>query len=217
MDILEIMRARHSVRAYEDKPIEEEKRKVLDDLIKKLNTEHDTNVQIFYDDVDGFKNAEVHYGNFSGCKNYIALVAKSAESAGYVGEMLALKAQELGLNTCFVAMSYRRGAVKAKIRASEGEKLQCSIALGYGKTQGTPHKNKSLKSVLKVVCQKPDHIDQVVEACLLAPTALNQQKFKVVCTNGNIEVKKAGLGFYTDIDLGIVKCHKDLILQSLTK
>lgn len=215
MDILEIMRARHSVREYLDKPIEEEKKVELNNLATKLNKEYGTNVQIFYDDADGFKNADAHYGNFAGCKNYIALVTDSAQNAGYVGEMLVLKAQELGLNTCFVALTYKRGAVKSKINKQKGEKLQCTIALGYGKTQGVSHKVKSIPEVSEVVGTKPKYFDTIVEACLLAPTAMNQQKFRVVCNDGEIDVRKAGFGFYTEVDLGIVKCHKDLILKQL--
>ena len=37
MDILEIMRQRHSVRRYSERIIEEEKRAVLDTLAQKIN------------------------------------------------------------------------------------------------------------------------------------------------------------------------------------
>ncbi|MBQ8615266.1 MAG: nitroreductase [Clostridia bacterium] len=217
MKLLELMKKRHSVRLYEDRPIEEEKKVILNELIKSLNVKYGTNVQIFYDDADGFKNAKASYGNFSGCTNYIALVAKDAEIAGYVGEIIVLKAQELGLNTCFVALTYKRGAVKGKVNKAKGEKVQCNIALGYGKNQGVSHKIKSSQDVLELYGEKPEYLDTIVEACLLAPTAMNQQKFKVVCENDNIYIKKSGLGFYLDFDLGIVKCHKDLILEELNK
>ena len=44
------------------------------------------------------------------------------------------------------------------------------------------------------------------EAALLAPTAMNQQKF-VFTLNGNKVSAKAGLGFYSKNDLGIAKYH----------
>lgn len=212
MELLELMKQRHSVREYLDKPIEEEKREMFNDLIEKLNKEHGTHVQIFYDDPSAFKNATATYGNFSGCNNYIALVGKDAETCGYVGEIIALKAQELGLNTCFVALTYQKGAVKNKVKLEKGEKVQCNIALGYGKRQGANHKIKSYDDVVELKEDKPEHFDEVVEACLLAPTAMNQQKFKITVHNGEIIIKKSGLGFYMDVDLGIVKAHKDLIL-----
>ena len=213
MEILEIMRQRHSVRQYLDIEIECEKREILNNLAKELNKQYGMNTQIFYDDPNAFKNSTASYGNFNGCKNYIALVGNNSETSGYVGEMLALKAQEIGLNTCFVALTYNRGVVKAKVDKEKGEKVQCVIALGYGKSQGSPHKSKSPKQILELTGEKPGCLDKVVEACLLAPTAINQQKFKIICKNGEIEIRKSGLGFYLDFDLGIVKCHKDLILK----
>ena len=45
-----------------------------------------------------------------------------------------------------------------------------------------------------------------VEAALLAPTAMNQQKFTFALSGNRVSVK-AGMGFYTKIDLGIVKYH----------
>lgn len=213
MGILELMRKRHSVREYLDKEIEANKKEILTEYMAALNSEYGTNVQIFFDEPDGFKNSSASYGNFCGCKNYYVLAAKDAEIAGYVGELIALKAQEIGLNTCFVALTYKKGAVKSKVNLAPGEKIQCTVALGYGKTQGASRKSKTPEQVLELIGEKPAYLDDVVEACLLAPTAINQQKFKIICTSGNIEVKKSGFGFYTDVDLGIIKCHKDLILK----
>ncbi|MBO4323460.1 MAG: nitroreductase family protein [Clostridia bacterium] len=211
MEILELMKSRHSVRQYLDKPIESEKKEILNGYAERLNRRYGTNVKIFFDDADGFKKAEAPYGLFSGCKNYIALIGKNAETCGYVGELLCLRAQEMGLNTCFVALTYKKSSVKKKIKLSKGEKLQCSVALGYGKTQGANRKSKTPEQVLVLKGERPELLDEVLEACLLAPTAINQQKFKVVCEDGKIEVVKSGFGFYADVDLGIVKCHKDLI------
>ena len=48
-----------------------------------------------------------------------------------------------------------------------------------------------------------------IDAALLAPTAMNQQKFTFTC-KGNQVSAKAGLGFYSKTDLGIVKYHFEL-------
>lgn len=42
-----------------------------------------------------------------------------------------------------------------------------------------------------------------------APTAMNQQKFKIM-RSGNKVTAKAGMGFYTKIDLGIVKYNFEI-------
>ena len=55
----------------------------------------------------------------------------------------------------------------------------------------------------------PDWFQAGAEAALLAPTAMNQQKF-VFTLNGDKVSARAGLGFYSKIDLGIVKYHFEL-------
>ena len=93
----------------------------------------------------------------------------------------------------------------------DDEKIHCVIALGYGVTPGVQRKSKEIEQVLKLIGDKPSYLDDGVEACLLAPTAMNQQKFKIICDNGKVSIKKNGLGFYTDMDLGIVKCHFEMV------
>ena len=52
-----------------------------------------------------------------------------------------------------------------------------------------------------------------MEAALLAPTAINQQKFEFILLDGNRVDAKARLvltNSYAKIDLGIAKCHFEL-------
>ena len=140
--------------------------------------------------------------------NYIAMIGKKGpdleETCGYYGERLVLFAQQLGLNTCWVAMTYSK--IKTAFVLNRGEKLCIVIALGYGATQGVPHKSKTLQDVVKAEAPLPDWFQDGVKAALLAPTAMNQQKFMFSLTDNRVSVK-AGKGFYTRIDLGIVKYH----------
>lgn len=94
------------------------------------------------------------------------------EKAGYYGERLALKAQELGLNTCWVAMPHGKSAAEM----GKGERQACIIALGYGVTQGAAHSNKPLEQLCNCASDMPDWFAKGMEAILLAPTAMNQQK-----------------------------------------
>lgn len=45
---------------------------------------------------------------------------------------------------------------------------------------------------------------------MLAPTAMNQQKFKFVLKGDQVEAASTG-GFYSKIDLGIVKYHFEAV------
>lgn len=210
MDILEVMKARHSVRQYNGKKIEDEKREALIAMINACNRESGLNIQVMFDEPKCFDSMMAHYGKFSGVGNYIALVGKKddhlEEKAGYYGEKLVLKAQELGLNTCWVAMTH--GKSTAEIR--KGEKLACIIALGYGATQGTAHKSKPAEQLCNCTADVPEWFSRGMDAVLLAPTAMNQQKFYFTLENEKVSAK-AGKGFYTKMDLGIAKYHFEAV------
>lgn len=122
-----------------------------------------------------------------------------------MSEKNVLKCQELGLNTCWVAMTH--GKSKAEIR--RGQKLLIIISLGYGETQGVPHKSKSIAE-LGQADQRTEWFEKGMEAVSLAPTAVNQQKFYFELKNGIVTAKSLG-GFYSKIDLGIVKYHFEAV------
>lgn len=211
MQTLEWMKQRHSVRQYTDRPIEKEKRAVIDELIAGINKNHDLHIQVVYDEPKCFDSFMAHYGKFTGVRNYIALVGKKSskldETLGYYGEQLVLKAQELGLNTCWVALTH--GRCKAEI--GKGEKLVCLISLGYGTVPGVPHKSKPLAEVCNAAEQLPAWFRNGMEAALLAPTAMNQQKFFLELKPDDSVHAKCGSGFYTKLDLGIVKYHFEAV------
>ena len=210
MDMMDIIRNRHSVRQYLDKPIPQEIRKQLDTYTEALNEKGFLHIQILYDEPECFNSRMAHYGKFENAKNYIAMIGKSSpdleERCGFYGEMLVLKAQELGLNTCWVALTH--GKSKAVVNA--GEKEVIIISLGYGKTKGVAHKGKTASDVSSFTSDTPEWYNRGIESALLAPTAINQQKFHFE-RNGNRVTVKAGLiGTCLKIDLGIVKCHFEI-------
>ncbi len=207
----EWMKARHSVRQYLEKTIPEAIRAELDGYVETLNRESGLHIQILYDEPECFGARMAHYGRFENCANYIAMVGKKSadldERCGYYGELLVLKAQELGLNTCWVALTH--GKSKAVVGRDETEVI--IISLGYGKTQGSERKSKSPEEVSNLTDTSPDWFRAGVEAALLAPTAINQQKFKFTLEQDGKVLAKAGLvGPCLKIDLGIVKCHFEL-------
>ena len=119
MDILEIMRARHSVRQYTAEKIEPEKREALEELVWECNEASGLKIQLFFEEPKCFAGKMAHYGSFSGVENYIALVGKKGpdleEKVGYYGEKLVLKAQELGLSTCWVALTHGKSQAPASL------------------------------------------------------------------------------------------------------
>ena len=228
MTLQEAIEARHSVRAYKELPLAEDVVKVLKEQIDVLNRKGNLHIQLILNEPKAFQGTMAKYGKFRNVSNYIVMVGKKAddlgERIGYYGEHLVLLAQTLGLNTCWVGLSYSK--VPGTYVLDEGEKIACYIALGYGETQGVSHKIKTIEQVSRSAMPlgsskntsdvTPSWFRKGVEAALLAPTAVNQQKFSfeyVGMKNGRhlVHAKK---GFsiigYTQMDLGIAKYHFEI-------
>lgn len=211
MTEMELMRQRHSVRQYTDQAIDTETVLALQKEIDAVNQESGLSVQLITDEPKAFDSFLAHYGKFSGVSDYIAMVGKKSrqldELCVYYGERLVLKVQELGLNSCWVALTYRK--IPGTFKVEKNEKLVVVIAIGYGKTAGKAHISKSVQDISNLNTDSPEWFRKGVEAALLAPTAMNQQKFRLIYNNGKVKAS-AGMGFYTQLDLGIVRYHFEL-------
>lgn len=212
MTIFEAIDARHSVRAYKNTPIPDEIRKSLDAFTADCNKEGNLNIFIQYDDPEGFDSRMAHYGNFQNVQNYIVLSGRKEGDfdfrCGYYGEKIVLFAQQLGLNTCWTALTFNKKKVKEII--APGDTLCMVIALGYGETQGTDRKSKAVEDVAAGRGNMPDWFRKGLEAALKAPTAMNQQKFVFGMKDGRPVCKVKGIGPYTKVDLGIVAYHFEI-------
>lgn len=211
MDKIKLMMERHSVRQYDDRSISEKDLAILAKEIGTCNTLGNLHFQLVINEPKAFDCFKAHYGKFKGVKNYIVLIGKKSkhldELCGYYGERLVLKIQELGMNSCWVAMTYKK--IPSAFTIEKGEKLVIVIPFGYGLTSGVEHKIKKPIQVSNISNETPDWFNKGVEAALLAPTAMNQQKFKFSYKDNEVYAK-AGVGFYTKVDLGIAKYHFEL-------
>ena len=209
MDILEAMERRHSVRRYQNKPISLPLREQLQREIDACNQTGDLHMQLVCDESGAFSGMMARYGKFSGVSNYIVVAGVNApdleERAGYYGERVVLLAQQLGLNTCWVALTFSKR--KARFTLNEGERLVLVIALGYGLTQGAPHNSKPMSQLSRCDGPMPNWFRRGMEYAMLAPTAVNQQKFLLELTGENTVRATALRGPYARLDLGIVKYH----------
>lgn len=208
MDIREAIKNRHSVRQYKDMPIEEKIAEKLNRLIDQCNDDSGLHIQLVLDDPGCFDTFLAHYGKFDNAKNYIALAGDKSlpdldELAGYYGEKIVLEAQMLGLNTCWVGGTFGKGKCKATI--NRNEKLVCVIAVGYGENDGKKHRSKPLGKLCAIEeDEMPKWFKNGMIAAMMAPTALNQQKF-FVDLDGDEAVITAKRGPFAKVDLGIVK------------
>ena len=218
MTIQEAIAARHSVRAYKDQPLSEDIVKQLEDKIVELNLEGQLHIQLICNEPKAFQGTLAKYGKFRNANNYIVMAGKKAddldERVGYYGEHLVLLAQTLGLNTCWVGLSYSK--VPGTYVLGEDEKIACYIAIGDGETQAAGHTIKTIEQVSNATDITPAWFKKGVEAALLAPTAVNQQKFsfEYLGEENNRHKVRARKGFsmigYTKMDLGIAKYHFEI-------
>ena len=211
MSDLEAISERHSVRNYKPNKIENEKISKLKELIDKLNTEGKLHLQFMEDAGNTFNRLLNKVMGLGSAPSVIACVGKDDETldqrVGYYGEKLVLYAQKLGLNTCW-AGTFNKKNIGAKVE--DGERLVIAIAIGYGENPGRPRKSKSLSQVCESEVESPDWFTKGVEAALLAPTAINQQKFLIkLKQDGTVEFTDKG-GVLSQVDLGIVKCHFEI-------
>ena len=216
MTLEEAIKARHSVRAYKAQPLAEEIVKVLEKEIEEQNQQGHLHIQLIKNEPKAFQGKLAKYGKFSNVTNYMVMAGPKAEDLderiGYYGEHLVLLAQTLGLNTCWVGLSYSK--IPGTYVLEEGEVIKAYIAIGYGETQGVGHKIKTVGKASNASDITPSWFRKGVEAALLAPTAVNQQKFffEYVPAKDNksaqvIAKRSFSLIGYTQLDLGIAKYH----------
>ena len=211
MTILEAIKARHSVRKYSDKPLEAPAAEALNAEILKCNAESGLNIQLVLDEPKAFASGMWKYGQFSGVRNYFVMAGpkgkEAEEKIGYYGERLVLLAQTLGLSSCWVGLTYKK--IPGAFTLREGDTVHCVIALGYGITPGVQHPLKPVDNFYECEGTAPQWFLDGMQAALLAPTAINQQKFRFILREGGIVEARTlfSMAGYTNIDLGIVKYH----------
>lgn len=207
----EAMLERHSVRKYLHKEIPVDLRKKINQLITDANADSMQKFEVFYDEPKAFKSFLKTYGMFHGVENYIALVGRREEALGYFGERIVLELTKLGLQSCFVGLTFDKKCVNVNL--AKGEHLFGVIAFGYGVNKGHMHKSKKIEDVLTIQGKAPEFIEEAVHAMLLAPTAMNRQNFHVYVENGEVTIKEAKKFPYSLMDLGIVRYHYDCAME----
>ncbi len=217
MTIEQAITQRHMVRKYIDRPLAADLVLALEQRITQNNAAHALDLTLVVGNDDGVGGMAKLLLTHS-VYNYIILAGKDApadkqavsldERLGYCGADLILYAQTLGLNTWWCGgMFNAKGA--AKHLAKAGLRVNGIIAVGYGQTQGVPHRSKTAAQVSRYNGDAPQWFTNGVEALLCAPTALNKQAY-LVTGEGNKVTLTCDSGHFADIDLGIGKYHFEI-------
>lgn len=214
MITVETIRERHSVREYDGRSLAQAEFDALGAVVEECARESGLDIQLVGDNPEVF-NVIARFGLIRGCRTHVAFVVDDAKASdatkasvdeviGYWGQKIVLAAQDMGLNTCWCALCSRK---KSRAVVAPGKKVRLAIAAGHGKTQGFPRKTKSIGALSSVECAKaPAWFAAAMEAAQLAPTAMNNQNFKITLLSDGktvrIEAPQSGLNV---IDEGIVR------------
>lgn len=209
MDLKEAISKRHTVRKYLDKKIPDNLVRQLNKIIEEKNKEYKINIKLITNDSSAL-NGIIKLILAKNVKNYLIMSGKDSddlqEKLGYVGAFLMLYAQTLGLNTWWIGGTFNKSVSKYV----PGSKVVGVIAIGYGETEGNPHKSKKVDDVAIYEKDKvPEWFTNGVKYSLLAPTALNKQDFKITGKENTVKIEFEKSSF-AGVNLGIVKYHFEL-------
>lgn len=149
MTLEEAMRTRHTVRRYTEKKIPQDLLARLDERMRGSNERRGLAMSLVTENTEAFGPAlKLFFAK--GVRNYLILAGPDRpgldEAVGYCGADMMLFAQTLGLNSWWVGGTYSRKGVERNAAPGAG-KILGLIALGYGRTQGVPHRSKRPEEV----------------------------------------------------------------------
>ena len=206
-----MMEKRHTVRKYLDKPLDMDLIGLLNDRIERNNCVYNLTFKLITNNSDGLSSLARLMSNNS-VQNYTILAGKDNsdldKKIGYCGAGLILYAQSLGLNTWWCGGMFN-GKNALKHLDNKAVRVNGVIAIGYGKTQGVPHKSKTADQVSHFKGDAPGWFKSGIKALLLAPSALNRQPY-IVNGEGNKVSLKVKSGTFSQVDLGIGKYFFEL-------
>lgn len=174
------------------------------------------------------------YGTISGASWYLLMgIADdelSALSAGYAMERVVLRATELGLGSCWIALTFKKDDFEREVKMPDGETLRIISPLGYAAP-----KRRLLERMTRAVIRsssrrsmnelfsfgrwgndvpEDNKFFQPLALMRLAPSAKNTQPWRALVEGENVwfyYVKKSEASL---LDVGIGLCHFDLTLHS---
>ena len=233
MELLQIIKERRSVRTFDGKPLSPEHLEKLNTFMQTIQNPYTIPVtfRILQKEQHGLSSPVI-----SGESHYIAAKVKviphSEEAFGYSMEQLVLYTWSLGIGTTWIGGTMKRSMFEQAMELKTGERMYCVSPLGY------PAKKMSLKetamrTAVKADKRRPaeelffrtdfssplgqceDTVQNALEAVRLAPSAVNQQPWRIVrCENAFHFYEKHSKGYASEqngdmqkIDMGIALYH----------
>lgn len=208
------VRARRSVRTYEERPLSKEDKEKITSCIAALSNPFSVKVSIGLLEKKSAANGEKlgTYGVIKGAGDYLGAAVTegelSLEALGYSFEKLILYAAALGLGTCWLGGTFNRSGFSEAMGIKENERFPAISPIGY------PLDKKRITDTLSRWIAKADkrkgweelfYQDDFshplteteagdyafpLEMLRLAPSAVNKQPWRVVKEKNNLHFYK---------------------------
>ncbi len=205
MNTKEALEQRHMVRKYTDEPIPADLVEKLNQRISQHNKKYGIELKLMTDN-DKAISGIIKLIMAKGVKNYIILAGNDTpdlrEKLGYCGADMMALAQMLGLNSWWIGGTFKRSVS----RFVEGKKVIGIIPIGYGQTQGVPHKSKTAEDVSKYEGTAPEWFVSGIKTSLLAPTAINKQDYFITGKGDKVHIQ-CDKGTFSGENRGLIKYH----------
>lgn len=227
MNIIDIIKARKSVRSYNGEPLSPEMTKELNEIIQASKDPFGGNVTIrlkTFDLKEGFKPST--YGFIKGATDFFLMSLDgdeaSALSGGYRFEEVVLKAWELGLGTCWIAGTFKGSDFNRDEAWPDGEELKIVCPVGVAekprmfekigrKVMGSDNRKPFNKLFFTDDFKQPlspdSHFGEALEMLRLAPSDTNSQPWRALVDGDIVHFYYKYRNQISILDCGIGMCH----------
>ena len=239
MDYKKLILNRKSVRDFKDTSIDTKYFNEIENYIessKKLLPEIEVEMKM-YDFKDCYENINElagYNGYLIQAPNYIIIFSDVKEgyieNSGYIGERLILKAEDLGIDSCWITFKDSK-SIKERLDISSDKEVTAIIALGYEDDRNSKNKSTSDRLGVEEIVFMDEWgnnatVTELEERYLLdafsyarmAPSSLNRQPWRFIIDGGKVILAVKTDDFSSDyegsIDTGIAMLYFSLIIDT---
>jgi len=233
-NIGEVVRARRSVRTFEDTPLSAEHIEKLSAFMREAANPFGEAVEFrLLDAAEHGLSSPVVVGSSLYFAGKIARSPMADVAFGYSFESVVLYAQSLGIGTVWIGGTFNRDDFERAVEKGEGELMPCASPLGYPAKKMSIRESMMRKGVgadsrvpfetlffsgsfdVPLDKKKAGALAEPLELVRLAPSAVNRQPWRVVVGDDMVHFYlKRAKGFTPNpagdmqrVDLGIALCH----------
>jgi nitroreductase len=244
--ITEIIKRRISIRNYEQKPLTEDIKKKLSTYLEGIKGPFNAKVRFKLIDSNIAADSNIKLGTYGIIRGSTSFAASAVEKGdmyleelGYELESFILYATSLGLGTCWLGGTFKKGEFAKALELKETELLPIVTPVGYpAKSKGVvgtlmrtlagSDNRRSWKELFfnenfnkELTKEEAGNYAEALEMVRLAPSASNKQPWRIV-KEGNkfhfyinhAKAYSSALGFdMQKIDMGISMCHFEFTLR----